>query len=164
MIYRIYNGIEILIDDEDCERIQRVLYKNSHWHFNKETSQVNGWCLINNIKKIYTLSRVIMNCHEYGLDVDHKNHNHLDFRKSELRVCTPQQNSQNRRIRNDNTSGHKGVRLRKDSGKWEARISINIPWKIKTKRLQLGNFETYEEACKVYQEACIKYHGEYSKL
>ena len=58
-------------------------------------------------------------------NIDHKNRDTFDNRKSNFRECTYQQNSSNRSKQSNNTSGIIGVIWRKDNKKWEARININ---------------------------------------
>jgi len=86
--------------------------------------------------------------------VDHKNGRKNDNRIVNLRLATPTQNQQNK-------AGYgmyaKGVTWRDRQEKpWQAKIRVN------GKRLHLGSFATEEEASNAYQEAAIKYHGEFA--
>ncbi len=85
-----------------------------------------------------------------GEKCDHKNNDTLDNRRSNLRLATNSQSSQNRRMRKDNTSGYKGVS--RTAGKWLAQIRVN------KKRIPLGTFDTAEQAYEAYCKAAKKYH------
>jgi AP2 domain. len=155
MLLKIYNGVEILVDDEDVDRILAILKKGCEWVYNHRTGGVTGLCIINGKEKRVFLHRVIMNCHDISLDVDHIFHNRIDFRKSELRVCTPQQNTWNRGISKNNTSGITGVDWRKSRKKWRASMERD------GKFISLGSFTNKEDAVKARKDAEIKFQGEY---
>ena len=162
MILKIYNDVELLIDEEDVERVLKILSKNAMWHLNSKTNQVQGWCNLfpngqypKKVKKL--LSRVIMCCNDPTMDVDHIHHNLLDFRKSELRVCSHRENCFNQKLlKSSNTSGYKGVYKRRNG--WCARI------RTKYGRIHLGDFKAAEDAASAYDRAAIKYHGVYAQL
>lgn len=59
-------------------------------------------------------------------------------------------------MRTNNTSGYKGVS--RDRGRWRAYIRVNY------KQIHLGNFRTKEEAARRYNEAALKYFGEFAEL
>jgi len=75
-----------------------------------------------------------------GIEVDHRNRNTLDNRRSNLRLCTHAQNAQNLSQSIRNTSGYRGVSFDKRSGRWDARGYVN------GKQYWLGYFDTPEEA------------------
>ena len=90
--------------------------------------------------------------------VDHINHDGIDNRKSNLRICSSNQNKMNRRPNRNKIAKYKGLCLNKKTGKWIVRISVN------GKRLYLGTFKNEATAASKYNEAAIKYHGEFAKL
>lgn len=101
------------------------------------------------------MHRVVMRCPP-DKEVDHENHNGLDNRKENLRICSHLRNGYNRLPYKGRP--FKGVYFRKDSGKWRAYITCE------TKRIHLGNFPTALEAARAYNEAAVKYHGEFARL
>lgn len=92
--------------------------------------------------------------------VDHINHNGLDNRRSNLRLATRSENTQNRRkISTKTRSRYKGLSLHKERRKgWSARI------RVKGKSKFLGFFADEIEAGKAYDRAARKYHGEFAVL
>ena len=92
-----------------------------------------------------------------GMDVDHINHNRLDNRKCNLRVCTHQQNMQNR-AKGGGMSKYKGVVFDKRP--------LNKPWisQITTnhKHHKLGYFKTELEAAKQYNCAARILFGQFA--
>ena len=106
-------------------------------------------------KKIKILMhRVIMKAPD-GMMVDHKNHDGLDNRISNLRICTNGQNQRNRRLSKNNTSGVNGVTWYKNSNKWLARIHFNGV------QIYLGYYVNLEDAVKARLAGELKYYGKY---
>lgn len=148
-----------LVDNEDYERLTAM----KKWHFNS-----NGYAAKskNYIKengkrscKELVMHRVIMGLSSGdGFEVDHINGDKLDNRKSNLRVCSSAENSRNKGLRKDNTSSYKGVHFHRPAGKFWARIVCE------KKRISLGCFDDPKEAAKAYNEAALKYYGEFAKL
>ena len=137
---------EILLDDEDYERLQKD-FDNMKWCVSKCRNSLYAQKRFN--KKIVHLHRYIMNFPN-GI-VDHINHNTLDNRKENLRVVSNADNLRNGNIRVNNKTGVNGVYFRKDRNKYVARIKVNY------KDINLGHFDTLEEAKKVRKEAELKY-------
>lgn len=65
---------------------------------------------------------VISNEVEPGLVIDHLNRNRLDNRRQNLRITGPSDNSQNKSVSKNNTTGFMGVERKKGNSKWSARI------------------------------------------
>ncbi len=95
------------------------------------------------------MHRLIMDCPD-GMDVDHINGDGLDNRRENLRIVTRSQNLRNRKTFKNSKSGFKGVIFNPVNGKWKAIIN-------------LGTFDTSEEAAKAYDEAIKKLFGPLAK-
>ncbi len=133
-----------LIDDEDFERVNK--YK---WYFKNPGYACN--------ESVGLLHRFIMSTPK-NMEVDHINHNKLDNTKQNLRNCSVQENHYNTTIHKTNKTGFKGVSYHKRTRKFESRIRVN---KIK---IHLGLFKDKILAAIAYNNAAIKYHGQYAKL
>ena len=83
-----------------------------------------------------------------SMDIDHINHDKLDNRRKNLRVCTRSQNNMNRK-------NVLGVSLVKETKKWEAHIGIN------NNKIHLGYFKDKKEALLAREKAELKYFKEY---
>ncbi len=91
------------------------------------------------------------------MQVDHINGNGLDNRRSNLRVCTHQENQWNRQAAPRNsTTGLQGVNYNKANKNFRAAIKHN------KKSIHLGVFSTKEAAFEAYKAASIKFKGEFS--
>lgn len=82
--------------------------------------------------------------------IDHINHIRHDNRPVNLRAATRQENSKNRNMQSNNTSGITGVDWNKPTGKWRARIDVG------GKKINLGLFADIEDAAEVRNAAEIK--------
>lgn len=81
--------------------------------------------------------------------------NDLEYSKDNCRWVKDETGIQqiNQGVRKDNTSGTKGVYWYKSTKKWRAEITVN------KERINLGTFETKEEAIQARREAEVKYHA-----
>lgn len=106
------------------------------------------------------MHRLILNAPN-GVNIDHIDGNGLNNQKSNLRLCNQSQNEANSCISARNSSGYKGVSF---SGK----EYTHNPWRsrIRVHRIihELGFFPTPEIAAIAYNNAALKYFGEYAKL
>lgn len=138
---------ECLIDTEDIEKVKKYCW---YAHFSKSTNSYYADTTYKKNRKNITLRmhRIIANCPE-NLEVDHRNHNTLDNRKENLRVCTHSENSQNLKgaAKNNRFSKVRGVSFHKSTRKWQVDIGINY------KKVYIGLFNSIEEAEKASIEA-----------
>jgi len=146
VLYDKYNqeNERAIIDLDDIEKVQNYKWYKSH-------GAVRGSLQSQEI----FLHRLVTDCPD-SLVVDHKNHNELDNRKCNLRICTQSQNIQNKSISKNNKSGVTGVCWNQSIKKWVAQI------KFMRHNIFLGNFEDIQDAIAVRREAEKKYFGEFS--
>jgi len=100
------------------------------------------------------MHRIIMNPSNQMV-VDHINHNIIDNRKHNLRICLQIDNAKNCTKQINNTTGITGVLWDKRYQKWKSIIGIN------NKQIHLGYYDDKNDAIKVRKEAEVKYFGEY---
>lgn len=131
-----------LIDLEDVDKVKGIKWYMTHYGY------------VSNRHSRQHLHRLVMNCPD-DMVIDHINHNRLDNRKSNLRICTQHQNNMNKGVTYNRASNVTGVRLDKRRNKWMARITCNYKEKF------LGYFDTKEEAIQARKNAEIEYFGEY---
>jgi hypothetical protein len=145
---KLTQGKVTVVDDEDYEWLNQW-----KWHY------AGGSALRNIVKnkkwKSIWMHRLIMNTPD-DLYVDHINHNRLDNRKKNLRICTTGQNNRNSLKRKNNKSGYKGVYWKKQSKKWCAEIGIN------NERMYLGLFVDIKDAVNAYNRKAKELHGEFA--
>ena len=147
IISKKYGIFYTLIDLNDIDKI-----KNHCWGIH----DVNNYLIIetklkiNNKYSILKLHRLIMNCPD-GMIVDHINHNTLDNRKENLRICTYKENSENRNVQKNSKSGIRGIFWNKQISKWVAKIGHNY------KHIIIGYFSNIEDAEKAVIKARKKY-------
>jgi hypothetical protein len=103
------------------------------------------------------LHRLITGAKE-GEEVDHIDLNPLNNRRSNLRVCTKQNNSFNRTSYKNSKSGIKGVWYSPANECWCSQITYQ------NKRVCLGSFSNPVEAAEAYNDAAIKYHEKFAHI
>lgn len=130
------------------------LIKDYCWHKHQDGYLRTRIDRIDN-KNIYCLMHVMI-MHEKN--IDHINGHPDDNRKSNLRVCTHQENMMNMKINCRNKSGYKGVYFSNRENKWKAYINFN------KKRLYLGTFVNIDDAILARKNAEIEYFGDFSRV
>lgn len=146
-------GQYAIVDDEDYDYLNQW-----KWHAGESNGRFTARRTgkVEEKRKLFLLHRVIMNCPKDKV-VDHINHNTLDNRKENLRICTQQQNVYNsRNIRDKLYSKHKGVSFNKSVNKYIAQI------RVKKTLVHLGCFHKELDAAETYKEAAKTLHGEFA--
>jgi len=143
-----------IVDGEDYECLSK-----HKWHAHREHS---GVYYARSNKKVVAgkhvtifMHRLILNVPE-GMQTDHINHDGLDNRRKNLRVCTRAQNQHNRRATKRASSRYKGVGWRMRTRKWAAYIN-------KDGSCRFFRYFRYEvRAAKAYDEQASKLFGEFA--
>lgn len=91
-------------------------------------------------------------------EVDHKHHNPADNRRSELRIANSSQNKMNRKANVFGTSKYKGVHFDSYRDRFVAQI------KAEGRHRLLGRYKTETDAARAYNEAALKYFGQFAYL
>lgn len=144
-------GEKFWFDKEDYDLVKKYC-----WHYYQGYVMTNG----EDHHKIY-LHRLVMGVTDCNVCVDHIIHppypqHKIDNRKSNLRITTNQQNTMNRSLNRNNSSGVTGVTWDKKNNNWRAYIRFN--WKL----IHLGSFINKEDAIAARKAAEEKYFGEYA--
>lgn len=108
-------------------------------------------------KKIKTIHfhREILGITDNSVLIDHINHNGLDNRISNLRICTKQQNCANTRKMTLKSSKYKGVSWHSKNQMWIARVR-------KLNNLNIGSFDSEKKAAMAYDYFAIKAFGDFA--
>lgn len=159
----------VLVDNEDFKWLNQskwYLHKSYNSpHYATRTVLTRSQNKQKNIKKKekklwmhreimqHKLNRELL-CNE---QIDHINRNTLDNQRSNLRLCTNSQNQMNMKSKTG-SSKYKGVNWHKQHKKWQSRIQFN------KRQINLGYFDIEIEAAIAYNQAALKYFGEFARL
>ena len=143
-----------LVDNEDYEYLNQFHWSIDGSGYPQRATKINGK------HRPIRMHRDILKL--VGSETsDHKDLNKLNNQRSNLRRCTKQDNNRNMGLLKTNTSGYKGVWFYKGKWRikrWVAEIHVN------SKKINLGNYYTKEEAALSYNQAAQKYFGEFARL
>ena len=144
-------GLYALVDGADYEQLS--LFK---WHVLRS----NNTCYA-----VHTLKdgrAILLHCQIMNppkcMQVDHINHNGLDNRRHNLRLCTISQNHQNGNSHKDSISKYKGVSWHSDAHKWYATIYAN------KQANYLGLFNKEIDAAVAYDNKAKEIFGDFALL
>lgn len=146
-------GKVALVDDADYEELSK-----HNWFAHKSRNTFYAE------RKVSKNTHIKMHRQLLGLEsgdgkkTDHQNHNGLDNRHCNIRICTQQQNHRNLLPLKRKSSKYKGVSWFKLRKKWRVRITVNK--KVK----HLGYFNHEQLAALVYNLAAKKYFGNFAFL
>jgi len=160
---RLTKGYVALVDDVDYERVNQYRWRAAKSRTGDIIYAIRTTLKAERADRRRTsqlMHRFILGLGPASADsrfADHKNHNGLDNRRSNLRIVTNQLNSRNRlKWSRPSTSRFKGVTRRADNGKWRAGIRIN------GKRQNLGQYDSEEAAHAAYVAAAKQLFGEFA--
>ena len=161
-------GKNIYLSCTDGKTAEIVSTNNFHFYVDKEDLQLvktKKWHVVTSQSEIRTvissdrtyLHHLLLGNHK-GLEIDHIDGDRLNNRRSNLRICTHQQNQCNQPLQRNNTSGVAGVRYYRPRHKFVARI------KVSQYDLHLGYYHTLLEATQARNEGMRLMFGEYARM
>lgn len=150
---RLTQGKVAIVDDEDYEELSKY-----GWY----ASDIHGWYATRTVtvggkQKTIFMHRQILESPK-GKDIDHINHDGLDNRRENLRICTRSQNKKNGLKYRNNTSGLNGVCWVQKAKKWQAQI------KKDGKNIYLGYFNDKDQAGHAVDKKVKELFGEFAVL
>lgn len=155
-------GYFTIVSDESYDALRAHKWCSS---VNPISNRVDAVRRCHETGKIISMPRQIMGLkRKDGLVVDHINHDSLDNRISNLRVCTQSQNCLNTSSRKNSTSMFLGVTraIRGNYVFWRATIRVN------KKLMSLGYFKYTDEgerqAAEAYNKAALIHYKEFANL
>jgi len=148
---KLSRGLFAKVDEEDFEYLNQF-----KWHALKGNTTFYAQRDICKNKSVL-MHREIMKTPK-GKVTDHINHNGLDNRKKNLRICTAQENSCNRRLQKNASSKYKCVIQHCITQKWRAYI------RYKKQSIYLGVFNSEKEAALAYNKAAKELFGKFAFL
>lgn len=144
-----------LVDDADFEWLSQW-----KWCYHPEGYALRSVHLgiFNGKRKRITvwMHRFILNP-EVKTKTDHRDGDGLNNQRYNLRRANNTESCQNRRSFRGASSKFKGVSWHKKSKKWHVYIQSD-------KRHYIGAYESEIHAAAAYDEAAVKYHGEFARL
>lgn len=154
-----------LVDDDDY-----VYLSQFNWHAAKSDL---FYAVTTSLGGHIRMHRLILGLKPFDRKmVDHRDRNGLNNQRSNIRICSNAENQKNKQP--SGTSKYLGVcwhttkrtYFRKKTNDWVTYISSSWKSSIKAgdKYKHLGRFENEIDAAKAYNEAAIKYHGEFANL
>ncbi len=150
-------GMSFVVDDEDFENVSSIPWRLSKYGYVYHRKYIgsagqNKWRY-----KWVTLHNYILGQPIKGM-IDHIDGDKLNNSRANLRISTRQQNTWNSKKSKTNTSGYVGVVWCATTNRWRATIYQD------GQHIDLGRFDTPQEAGFVYDQFALQLRGEYARL
>jgi hypothetical protein len=149
-------GQVAFVDDDDYEMVSAYKWF-AHWNRTGHSFYAYTNINVGNGRKTLAMHNLIVKTPS-NMQIDHINHDTLDNKRGNLRLCTKSQNMMNKKCYHNNTSGYKGVHWNPQNSKWRAQIQFN------KKKKHLGYYNTPQDAAMAYDCVASKMYGEYALL
>ncbi len=144
-----------LIDEVDADVVLRL-----NWYLSSSGAGPWGYALakpyIDGVQPSIWMHRLILGATK-GQYVDHRNHEGLDNRRFNIRLCTQSQNNANARSKRGQ-SGFRGVYRTQSGRPWVAKVQVD------NKIITIGRFDDKACAALAYDDAAIRFFGEFATL
>lgn len=147
-------GMAAIVDDEDYSFLLSFTWFADPCSPRRKTFRARHNFCVNGSTRALLMHRLVAAVSHADV-VDHINHNPLDNRRCNLRICSHEENAFNR-INTKHSSVYKGVTWHKAANAWCAQIASNG-----IKR-HLGCFKDELDAAAAYDTAAILIHGEFA--
>lgn len=146
------DGKVFKFDKDDYDKIKSYKWRYTWGRVSSYGDTVRKETDLSHVILIYPLSL----SENKGKVIIFKNHDTLDYRKSNLVLCTPAQRAWYTQTPKNNTSGVAGVSFAKRENKWRAYITLN------RKQIGLGYYDNFDDAVIARLKAEKKYYREFS--
>lgn len=139
---------EAIVDDADYAEVSRVKWSLA------PSGYATGWMA----NRVHGYMHRLIARTPPGMSTDHINCDKLDNRRCNLRICTQSQNMANTTPPANNKSGIKGVSWDKARKKWAVYL------KHKRICMNIGRFDSLDDARAAYEVAASVYFGKFAKV
>ena len=148
------HGKFALVDDEDFAMLNQWVW---HVRGQKNVLYAARSGRVSEGEKYFQMHEMLIE-RKAGMVIDHINGDGLDNRKSNLRLCTNQENTRNRGANKNNKIGYKGVSFLNKFQKYLAQISV------RRRNYYLGLHEDPAEAARAYDAKARELFGDFAYL